>query len=202
MKLREIIRPQLNESKVKDTVDQANEAAKEFWTKAWPTIKPYVKGAAAVLIVHEIYQGFKEMASIDCSDIPENECKAAQRAIWARLFAQYGVASVVFWVGSISMGWTGPYVWVAGPVAGIIAMAATHFFVGTDVDKAADWCVKVWYGMDSSSMLAKPVATKSEPAQPRMNGRQAQQNYRQGQVGMDTPNNPNPRLHPERYPKD
>lgn len=34
----------------------------------------------------------------------------------------------------------------------------------------------------------------------KLNGKQAQQNFRATQVGMDTPNNPDPRKHPERYP--
>ena len=36
---------------------------------------------------------------------------------------------------------------------------------------------------------------------PRLTGKQAQQNMRQAQTGMDTPANPNPRLHPELYPR-
>lgn len=34
----------------------------------------------------------------------------------------------------------------------------------------------------------------------KLSGKQAQQNFRATQVGMDTPNNPDPRKHPERYP--
>jgi hypothetical protein len=36
---------------------------------------------------------------------------------------------------------------------------------------------------------------------PKLTGTQAQQNMRQAQTGMDTPANPNPRLHPELYPQ-
>ena len=36
---------------------------------------------------------------------------------------------------------------------------------------------------------------------PKLTGKQAQQNMRQAQTGMDTPANPNPRLHPELYPQ-
>jgi len=35
----------------------------------------------------------------------------------------------------------------------------------------------------------------------RLTGKQATQNMRQAQTGMDTPANPNPRLHPELYPR-
>lgn len=36
---------------------------------------------------------------------------------------------------------------------------------------------------------------------PKLTGTQAKQNMRQAQTGMDTPANPNPRLHPELYPR-
>ena len=200
MKIREITRQQLDEF----SIGQANDTAKAYWTKVWPKIAPVVKGAGAALMVYQIYEGIKDQARIDCSALPSEECRAAKVAIWARIIAQFGVDGVVFWIGSIAGGFTGPAAWIGVPAGGIIAMIAAHVYVGKDVDKAADWIVSTVSGLEPGRYIAHPTLDQPDYGEhkPRMTGQQAQRNYRQGQVGLDTPNNPDPRKHPERYPQD
>jgi hypothetical protein len=201
MKLREIIRPQqLDEFDIKGSLGQANTAAKAYWSKVWPKIAPLVKGAGAAAIVYTIYEGMEDQAKIDCSALPKDECFAAKRAIWARIIAQYGVDAVAFWIGSIAGGFTGPAAWVGVPAGGILTMIGTHLWIGKDVDKATDWIVATVSGLAPGRYIAHPTLDKPEHGDVKRDPRQ--QAYRQGQVGMDTPNNPDPRKHPERYPKD
>jgi len=206
MKLREIIRPQqLDEFGLKDiksSLGQANSAAEKWWEARWPKIRIALGVAGTAMIVYDVYDTIQKSIDIDCKGMPDHECDAAIRAMWARLAAHYGAGYVLFVAGAYIGGLVGgPAAWATAPVGGIIAFLVAEGIWGDDIDSAVNWIVKKLSGMDTNRPMAYPQEKRKSTAEP-YKGNPKQQAYRQGQVGMDTANNPNPRLHPDRYPQD
>jgi hypothetical protein len=203
MKLREITRrPQLDEF----TWKGENSDAAKWWQAKGPKIVKGLGIVGSLFIVYDIWDTFRKVADMDCEGMPENECKAAQRAIIARLVAHYGIGYVLFVIGGIAGGFiTGPAAWagsIIGASGAIVAYLVAEVAYGADVDQAIDWIVKKASGMNTSRPMAYPPEKRKSPEVEPYKGNPKQQAYRQGQVGMDTANNPDPRLHPERYPQD
>lgn len=153
MKLREIIRPQVNEF----SIGQSYNAAKAYWDKVWPKLKPFVKTAAYLAIFLQVKEAIEDIEDIDCEGLPNNECYAAQTAIVAKLIAQFGVDTVTFAIGAFALGFTGP---IGSGAGGIIAMLVAHGLYGDDVDQTADKIVMFIAGMGPGTMLARPVKAK------------------------------------------
>jgi len=159
MKLREITRPQINEF----SMGQAANAAKAYWNKAWPKLAPFVKTAAYAALVLQVIEAVDDMEDIDCDHLPTNECAAAKTAIWAKLIAQFGVDYVMFAVGAVALGFTGP---IGAGAGGIISMLVSHWMFGENVDQAADKIVMFITNMGPGTMLARPVKGKKAPEAP------------------------------------
>jgi hypothetical protein len=161
MKLRELIHPQqLDEfglSDIKRSLGQANSDAKEWWTARLPKIRVALGVAGTVMIVYDVYDSIQKSTNMDCKGMPDNECDAAKRAIWARLIAHYGVGMVLFWVGAFAGGFIGgPAAWATAPVGGIAAFLVAESIWGDDVDAAVNWIVKKISGMDTKRPIAYP----------------------------------------------
>jgi hypothetical protein len=161
MKLREIIRPQqLDEfdlKGVKRSLGQANSAAQAYWTARWPKIRIALGVAGTAMIVYDVYDGYQKYTNMDCKGMPDHECDAAKRAIWARLVAHYGAAYVLFWVGSFVGGFIGgPAAWATAPIGGITAYLVAENIWGDDADAAVNWIVKKLSGMDTNRPIAWP----------------------------------------------
>jgi hypothetical protein len=161
MKLREIIRPQLNEfgfDDVKRSVGQANSSARAWWEARLPKIHLTLGVLGTAMIVYDIYDSFQKIKSIDCSNMPtENECTAAKSAVVARLVAHYGAGYVLFWVGAFVGGFIGgPAAWATAPVGGIAAFLVGEGVWGGDIDSAVNWIVKKASGMDTARPITYP----------------------------------------------
>jgi hypothetical protein len=208
MKLREIIRPQLNE-------DLIPARAKTWWSKYGKTIITGLAVINVAMLIKDVGELMSNIRRLPKTMTEEDRMASVLNEV-GKLVATYGLPEVMWAVGAVAGGVaggvatavTGPgFVAGAGAGAGIggivgaLAYFPVSFMYGDDINSLVKWLVKKYYLGDTTRPIREPDdAPEEEPTPYKPDPRQ--QAYRRAQTGMDTPNNPNPRLHPERYPQD
>jgi hypothetical protein len=201
MKLREIIRPQLNE-------DIIPARAKQWWAKYGKQISRGLAGINIAMLIDDIVKLIADIRRLPKDKMTEEEWTASVAVQVGKLVADYGLPEVMWAVGTV-VGGVGTAVTGAGFVAGagiggllgVLAYFPASYYYGDDIKGLVEWFVAKYYLDDEYAFIRKPPeAPQEEPTPYKRDPKQ--QAYRKAQTGMDTPNNPNPRLHPERYPQD
>jgi len=204
MKLREIIRPQLNEAKDKSIPP----AGLSWWAKYGGRINKLLGTANLLMLIHAVDEMMSNIRRLPKDKMTEEEWTASVSVQVGKLVADYGLPEVMWAVGTVAGGIataiTGPG-FVAGSAIGGLLGTLLAFPVswiwGDDINDLVEWLVAKYYLGDEYAFIRKPPAKpKEEPTPYKPDPKQ--QAYRKAQTGMDTPGNPNPRLHPERYPQD
>jgi len=210
MKLREIIRPQVNEG------ISIPPAVERWWAKYGKTIITGLAVINVAMLIKDVGELMSNIRRLPKDKMTEEEWTASVAVQVGKLVADYGLPEVMWAVGVVAGGVaggvatavTGPgFVAGAGAGAGIggllgvLAYFPVSLFFGDDIKNLVEWFVAKYYLDDEYAFIRKPPEAPQEEPKPYKRDPK-QQAYRQGQVGLDTPNNPNPRLHPERYPKD
>lgn len=201
MKLREIIRPQLNE-------DIIPARAKQWWAKYGKTVSRGLLAVNIVMLVSDIKELLDNISRLPKDKMTQEEWTASVSVQVGKLVADYGLPEVMFVMGAVIGGGataiTGPG-FIAG--AGIGGLAGMLLYVpvswkwGDDLNNLVEWLVAKYYLGDEYAFIRKPPAKPEDEPTP-YKPDPKQQAYRRAQTGMDTPNNPDPRKHPERYPQD
>jgi hypothetical protein len=201
MKLREIIRPQLNE-------DIIPARAKQWWAKYGKQISRGLAGINIAMLIDDIVKLIADIRRLPKDKMTEEEWTASVAVQVGKLVADYGLPEVMWAVGTVAGG-VATAVTGAGFVAGagiggllgVLAYFPASYYYGDDIKGLVEWFVAKYYLDDEYAFIRKPPeAPQEEPTPYKRDPKQ--QAYRKAQTGMDTPNNPNPRLHPERYPQD
>jgi len=203
MKLREIIRPQVNEG----TKDAIPPAAQSWWAKYGGQINKGLVGVNMIMLVHDIDQLMDNIRRLPKEKMTQEEFTASVTTLVGELVADYGLPEVMWAIGTVAGGAataiTGPGFVAGAGIGGLMGMLAyfpVSWIWGKDLKDLVEWLVRKYYLGDEYAFVRRPdPKPEVEPAPYRPDAKQ--QAYRRAQTGMDTPGNPNPRLHPERYPK-
>ena len=204
MKLREIIRPQLNEAKDKSIPP----AGLSWWAKYGGRINKVLGAGNLLMLIHDVDEMMSNIRRLPKDKMTQEEWTASVSVQVGKLVVDYGLPEVMWAVGTVAGGIataiTGPG-FVAGSAIGGLLGTLLYFPVswkwGDDLNNLVEWLVAKYYLGDEYAFIRKPPAKPEEEPTP-YKPDPKQQAYRKAQTGMDTPGNPNPRLHPERYPQD
>jgi len=203
MKLREIIRPQVNEAKDKSIPP----AGLSWWAKYGGRINKVLVAGNLLKLIHDVDEMMSNIRRLPKDKMTQEEWTASVSVEVGKLVVDYGLPEVMWAVGTVAGGIataiTGPG-FVAGSAIGGLLGTLAYFPVswiwGDDLNILVEWLVAKYYLGDEYAFIRKPPAKPEEEPTPYKPDAK-QQAYRRAQTGMDTPGNPNPRLHPERYPK-
>lgn len=199
MKLREIIRPQINEAK------SIPPAGQSWWARHGGSINKLLGAGNLLMLIHDVEELIENVKRLP-KDLSPEDRMASVLTLVGELATDYGLPEVMWAVGTVAGGIataiSGPG-FVAGAAAGGLLGTLLYFPVSwvwsDDIKELAEWLVKKYYLGDEHAFIRKPPKAPLEEPKP-YKPDPKQQAYRQGQVGLDTPNNPDPRKHPERYP--
>jgi hypothetical protein len=197
MKLREIIRPQINEGIIP-------EKAKQWWAKYGKTVSKGLLGINIAMAIHDVHELLASINRLPKDMTEENRTASIMNEV-GKMVATYGLPECMFLIGAVAGGGltlaTGPGFVAGAGIGGLMGMLASipvSFVYGDDIESLVAWLVKKYYLGDTTRSIRLPDNdAPSEPYRPDPK----QQAYRRAQTGMDTPGNPDPRKHPERYPK-
>ena len=197
MKLREIIRPPINE-------DIIPARAKQWWAKYGKTVSKGLLGINIAMAIHDVHELLASINRLPKDMTEENRTASIMNEV-GKMVATYGLPECMFLIGAVIGGGltlaTGPGFVAGAGIGGLMGMFASipaSFAFGDDIESLVAWLVKKYYLGDTTRSIRLPDnPAPSEPYKPDPK----QQAYRRAQTGMDTPGNPDPRKHPERYPK-
>ena len=200
MKLRELIRPQINEGIIP-------EKAKQWWAKYGGQIVKGLAAANIVMLIKDVSELMSNIRRLPKDKMTQEEWTASVSVQVGKLVADYGLPEVMWAIGTVAGGAasavTGPGFLAGagiGGLMGVLAYFPVSFIWGDDLKDLVEWLVAKYYLGDEYALIRKPPAKPEEEPEPyRPDAKQ--QAYRRAQTGMDTPGNPDPRKHPERYPK-
>jgi hypothetical protein len=203
MKLREIIRPQVNEG-IKDAIPPA---AQSWWAKYGGRITKGLAGLNIAMLVSDIEELLDNISRLPKDKMTQEDFTASVTTLVGELVADYGLPEVMFVMGAVIGGGATAITGLGfiagvgiGGIAGMLLYVPVSWKWGNDLKDLVEWLVAKYYLGDEYAFVRRPdPKPEVEPAPYRPDAKQ--QAYRRAQTGMDTPGNPNPRLHPERYPK-
>ena len=203
MKLREIIRPQVNEAKDKSIPP----AGLSWWAKYGGRINKLLGAGNLLMLIHDVDEMMSSIRRLPKDKMTQEEWTASVSVQVGKLVVDYGLPEVMWAVGTVAGGIataiTGPG-FVAGSAIGGLLGTLVAFPVswiwGDDLNDLVEWLVAKYYLGDEYAFIRKPPAKPEEEPTP-YKPDPKQQAYRRAQTGMDTPGNPDPRKHPERYHK-
>jgi hypothetical protein len=156
MKLRELIRPQINE-------DIIPPAAKRWWAKYGRAVGRGLVVVNIIMLIHDIEELLDNISRLPRDKMTKQEFTASVATQVGKLVADYGLPEVMFAMGAVLGGvataMTGPG-FVAGAglggLMGILAYFPVSFVWGDDIKDLVEWLVAKYYLGDESAPIRAP----------------------------------------------
>jgi hypothetical protein len=166
MKLREIIRPPINE----DIIPQA---AKQWWAKYGKTVGRGLLAVNIVMLVNDIDELLDNISRLPKEKMTKQEWTASVATQVGKLVADYGLPEVMFAIGAVTGGAataiTGPG-FIAGAgiggLMGVLAYFPVSFVYGDDLKDLVEWLVAKYYLGDEYASIRSPNPKSATPEVP------------------------------------
>jgi len=169
MKLREIIRPQLNEAKDKSIPP----AGLSWWAKYGGRINKVLGAGNLLMLVHDVDELLDNISRLPKDKMTQEEWTASVSVQVGKLVADYGLPEVMWAVGTVAGGIataiTGPG-FVAGSAIGGLLGTLLYFPVSwiwsDDLKDLVEWLVAKYYLGDEYAPIRSPDPKSDTPEAP------------------------------------
>lgn len=156
MKLREIIRPQINEGIIP-------ESAKTWWAKYGKRITRLASAANIALIIHDAIELEDSIDRLPKDKMTKEAYTASVLSLVGNMVAVNGLPETMFVLGGVLGGVftaaTGPGFFAGagiGSIVGLLASFPVGFFYNDKLEDLVAWLVKKYYLGDENSFIRGP----------------------------------------------